>query len=383
MALIIPAAALGGLTWFRRVDRRRLRLLAVSILPGLVIFSVTVLPWFLQIFSRIPSAFGFMVKGQLMGHALGTTIHNRQGSLVYYVWILLIGSVPWTLLLGWLWRRKHWQHLDATEKDGWVLLCTWFVFTTVFFTLCHSKLPAYVLPLFPALSVLLAWRWFSERPLPADEQPPAWTWKSTMVAPALLACALPLVVHFALHAAFEPWMVTQLVVCGILALGCAIYGSRFSPRPVDCAALAVCFTVLSFGWVLAVFPRIETALKGNQTLKPLALALKEEYRPGDKVVCWHRFPQGLLFYSFPVLCSTNRPLLGGMPLDKVPFEFPGNAERFGPLLLSGEKALADLLNQDRRVWVVGYAGTHQHIQQLHQKPLRLVKKVGQFELFSN
>ena len=59
------------------------------------------------------------------------------------------------------------------------------------------------------------------------------------------------------------------------------------------------------------------------------------------------------------------------------------AARFGDLLIPDEAALEKLLDGTNRVWVIGYSGTHEHLQQLHGKALPLVKRVGQFELFSN
>ena len=47
------------------------------------------------------------------------------------------------------------------------------------------------------------------------------------------------------------------------------------------------------------------------------------------------------------------------------------------------KPLEKLLDGTNKVWVVGYLGTHDRLQQFHHKPLPLIKKVGQFELFSN
>ena len=73
-----------------------------------------------------------------------------------------------------------------------------------------------------------------------------------------------------------------------------------------------------------------------------------------------------------------------MALDQVPFEFPGNHERFGDLVLPDEVALVRLLSENQRVMVVGFSGSFDHFQRaLADKPLRLVVRVGQWELFFN
>ena len=54
-----------------------------------VVIAVTppfllVLPWFLQLFQTLPASYDYMVKGQVVGHALGTTIKNRSGNPFYF-----------------------------------------------------------------------------------------------------------------------------------------------------------------------------------------------------------------------------------------------------------------------------------------------------------
>ena len=73
-----------------------------------------------------------------------------------------------------------------------------------------------------------------------------------------------------------------------------------------------------------------------------------------------------------------------MNLTQVPFEFPGNQERLGNLLLPDENALAHLLAENRRVWIVGFSDEVEHFLQNHPAtPLTLVTNVGQWKLFVN
>ena len=155
-------------------------------------------------------------------------------------------------------------------------------------------------------------------------------------------------------------------------------------KPASCAGLAAGLALCSMMIIVAEMPLFETNLRDNQTLKPLGAALQENYRPGDAVVCWGRFPQGLPFYSGTAISATNRPYFGGMDLTQVPFEFPGNRERLGDLLLPDEKALAQLLAGSRRVWVVSFGDKAQKMQQSPgAAPLHFVARVGRWELFTN
>ena len=150
------------------------------------------------------------------------------------------------------------------------------------------------------------------------------------------------------------------------------------------AAITAGLGIFSLIVVTAEAPLFETDFKSNQTLKPLGLALRENFQSGDAVVCWGRLPQGLAFYSGGVISSSDRPYFGGMDLTQVPFEFPGNRGRLGERLLPDEDALAQLLQGKGRVWIVSFGGTMEHFRSVHSAmPLRSVTQVGQWKLSVN
>ena len=70
----------------------------------------------------------------------------------FFVPVLLLGFMPWTPLLPSI-AKRSWT--DSRGGDGASLvLAIWAVFCFVFFSLSQSKLIPYILPLFPALSLL-------------------------------------------------------------------------------------------------------------------------------------------------------------------------------------------------------------------------------------
>lgn len=412
ISLAVPLVASLALAIYRYRDKVRLKALGLSTLIGVLAFVAIALPWFLLVFQRVPKAFDFMVFGQAVGHALGTAIKNRSGHSLYFFAILAVGFLPWTVLLSWLWRRAHWRSLSDSQKDGWLLLSVWSLFTFTVFTLSTAKLPAYILPIFPALAIMVAVRWFGEAHLvpriephgvpltrpsgtfsPAGEaegdegarfsgRTPDWVWRVCLCSAPLLMAAIPVAIHFAFRLSEPPWLKVQFAG-GLAALVAFWWISRTwsSTRQVGGAVVLALVNLCLFAFNA---PSIETHLRSNQTLKPLAAALKREYCPGDAVVCWGQLPQGLPFYAYPVISPSRRPLIGGMPLNQVPFEFPGNRERFGDLLLDDEGVLASLLSLNRRVLVVAFQGTFDRLQAAKPKrQLRMITRVGRWELFTN
>jgi 4-amino-4-deoxy-L-arabinose transferase-like glycosyltransferase len=397
IALAIPLAALVALVICRWRTLQRKGMFFSGLAAGFVLFLLLAAPWFLAVFQRVPESAHYMILGQAAGHLLGTTIKNRPGGPLYFFGILAVGFLPWTWLLGWLWRLPNPQSTvrspeseiqsvtgnrqSAIFRDGWLMLKVWAIFTFVLFSLARAKLPAYILPIFPALAVLLAVRFFSSE---RETEPAArfFPWRLCLISPLLMLSAAPLALVFAFHNALSAWMVCQMS----LAAGAAIL-LLWLPKaikPAQCAGLTAGLALFSLVTIAAEAPAFEASFRGNQTLKPLGVALRENYRSGDALVCWGKFPQGLPFYSGTVISASSRPYFGGMDLTQVPFEFPGNRERLGNLLLPDENSLAQLLESGQRVWIIGPVGAVEEFRKTHiAYLLRRVMVSGQWELFVN
>lgn len=380
IALAIPLFTLLAVVLFHRREMNW-KLLLAGMFAGYALFLVLAAPWFLAVFRRVPESAHYMILGQAAGHLLGTTIKNRPGGIFYFVGVLAVGLLPWTILLGWLWRRSKISSFKSPlSKDGWRLLNVWVLFTFVLFSLAQAKLPAYILPIFPALAVMLAWKFFGQES--RDEPAPAVVKRIFLACSLLLPAVFPFILIIAFHDPLPTWLKCQtLVVLGIIVL--VLWVTRRWQWSAG-AALAVALTLAGFFVTVAEVRPFQTTFRRNQTFKPLALALRQNYRPGDALVCWGRFPEGLPFYAAPVISATNRPYFGDMDLTQVPFEFPGNRERLGDLLLPDDNALAQLLRGDKRVWIVALGGTVENFQKTHNAaPLHSVATVGQWELFVN
>lgn len=380
IALAIPLAALGSVLFYKRKQIVRWRVMLLGLPAGLLLFAVLAVPWFWLVFENLPGAFDYMVKGQAMGHLLGTTVKDREGFPLYFFAILAIGFLPWSPLLGWLWRRAHWRGLDDAQKEAWVLLSAWVIFTFTFFSFSSAKLAPYILPIFPALAVMVAFRW------PGGEQTStplsSWIWRAVMISPLLLMAGLPLVLRFALNITGRDrfWPQTGLAILAVAAL--LFISRKWQPQKYVRAAAGLQW--LNLFLTVALVPTVENDLKANQTLKPLGLALRREYRPGDILVCQNFLPQGLPFYSDHVITQANRPFFCGLAPNRVPFEFTGNRERFAPLILRDNTALAALLAGTNRVLVASYRCNFEETRRsVPQVPLRLICKVGLWDLFSN
>jgi 4-amino-4-deoxy-L-arabinose transferase-like glycosyltransferase len=125
---------------------------------GLAVLVALAAPWFVAVSLRNPEFPRFFFIHEHVERFL-TTEHRRVGAWWYFVPLFLAGFLPWTGLF--LWRlRQSWR--ESTPDDAgfaWAKFClVWTAFVFVFFSLSGSKLPSYILPMFPSAALVLGWQ---------------------------------------------------------------------------------------------------------------------------------------------------------------------------------------------------------------------------------
>ena len=123
---------------------------------GAAIFLALTAPWFVLVSQRNPGFAEFFFVHEHFARYL-SNVHKREGAWWYFVPILLVGLLPWASALPWLGRRDRVEEADA-QRQARSVLVVWSVFVFVFFSASGSKLPSYILPMFPALALLIALR---------------------------------------------------------------------------------------------------------------------------------------------------------------------------------------------------------------------------------
>jgi 4-amino-4-deoxy-L-arabinose transferase-like glycosyltransferase len=150
VAAAIPGAALVLYSLWSRDFSPWRRLHAAA---GVGLFLAIALPWYVVAAHRVPGFLEFFFIHEHVARYL-TPSANRQEVFWFFVPVLLLGSLPWTvpalraLCRGW--------RLRTSGFDPSLFLRLWVLFIVVFFSLSDSKLIPYVLPALPALALLAA-----------------------------------------------------------------------------------------------------------------------------------------------------------------------------------------------------------------------------------
>ena len=292
VALVIP-----GIVFFLFILlRRRWQILRrIYLIPGAGVFLAVVLPWYLQAEARNPGYLNYYLWAEHFGRYT-TASFDRSEPWYYFIGVALVGFFPWTLVLPWiiknLWRRS-WD-------DKTVYLVLWVSVPLLFFSASHSKLPHYILPIFPALSILagatlvglyeqsvskLRWVMIS-----------VWVVQSLNALYLLLGGFYPTILAHQIRERFSDmafllWLyaTVSLVILGYMASRWITH-DRVRQGPIYLAqvvGLSVFFMLLT---------EVMISAAPDRSAKQTAMAVLSHLRSGEQLALFETYMSGLPFY---------------------------------------------------------------------------------------
>lgn len=287
IGLVLPGAVLVLYTLIQRDWRLWTRLHMVT---GLLLFFAIATPWFVLVSKANPEFFQFFFIHEHFERFL-TKVHGRYQPWYYFVPILLMGMLPWVIpMFDALVRAWKSEGKRGFQPKRFLLI--WSVFIYFFFSISDSKLPSYLLPIFPALALLIG-----ERLTQLSGRALFW---QTAPLVALAAAALWLAPDVAqmgdeevlpeYYRAYIPW----LMGAGATLLGgtlLALYWSR--RQKISPAIFALGFAGLVSSQLI---------LTGHESLSPassayrLAQQIKPYLKPGIPFYSVGMYEQTLPFY---------------------------------------------------------------------------------------
>jgi 4-amino-4-deoxy-L-arabinose transferase-like glycosyltransferase len=282
-------------------------------IPGIMLFCLLGLPWYVAVQLRNPSFFReFILEHNLA--RFSTNLYHHPQPFWYYLPVMLLALVPWTVFVAaafveqlrfwWAGRKSTSTNPDLEFQFG-LFICCWLAVPVVFFSISQSKLPGYVLPAVPAAAALLA-QYLRQHLEKTESAQPRPTAKWLAVSHALVAAA-PIVpamlVGFLVMQHHLPGGRARVVAVAtaiILSLAIALtLISRHGLRMLRFVTLIP--VVLS---VAAVLKLGATAIDEELSARPLAMELAEveTHRLPVAVYGGHReLEYGLAFYRNQVI----------------------------------------------------------------------------------
>ncbi|HEX4332640.1 MAG TPA: glycosyltransferase family 39 protein [Usitatibacter sp.] len=233
---------------------------------GLAIFLAIAAPWFVLVSRANPEFAHFFFVHEHFERFL-THEHRRVQPAWFFIPIVLLGFLPWVASLpAAVWDA--WKAQGAQRFDSRMALA-WSAFILTFFSASGSKLPAYVLPLFPALAFALG-RFLAAAPGARLARHALWT-VAIALALAVAAAIAPISGDpwtRSLYAHAWPWLVAGIAAIGAGALAAALL-ARGERRFEALAAMAL-GSVVALGLLIEGYGALTPRQSGIDVARAMA-----------------------------------------------------------------------------------------------------------------
>ncbi len=295
IGLLLPGMVIVAL-WIVRREWGRWREIPAL---GPAVFAAIGLPWYLIEAARhgqefLQTAIGYYLITRFFG-----VVENQPGPWWYYAPVLLAGAFPWT---GCLPPAAVYHARRRDELPSQVILL-WVGITVVFYTIAGTKLPNYILPVYPLVAIGVARLATDALDRRSADAPHLMRWAFGLL---LVGVAIVVAVAVVFGRAEYPNQLVALRSALAVILGVFLAGSVASLGAYLLGRPAVALGLLAATVVAALPVLVHGTLPAVEAQRPLpriARALEGVMRPGDALAAVRMHTNASLMYyaRHPVL----------------------------------------------------------------------------------
>jgi len=292
LGLVLPGLVIGVFL----LSTRRLSLIKeLQVGWGLLILLAVAGPWYIAISLRNPDYLRYFILEKNLGSFSSSNTHHA-GPIYFYFRALSFGLLPWVTFVP-LATIGAIRNRDRGPADAVLFLLIWAGSIFAFFSLATAKLESYILPIFPAVALLLALYWYDalNDPSAARRRGLLSSWSplvGLMVAAVLYLWLVP-PTSLQAKAGLDPprvygfiWTVAALVILVFVLLW------------IKKSAAGMVTIVVLTGTAMALFNLVLAPPVGPyRATKELGLRLDQRLPPGDKYVFYQRIRDSAMFYT--------------------------------------------------------------------------------------
>jgi len=123
-----------------------------QVVLSLFVFLLVATPWWIAEYLMWGKTFIGDLFGDYMVGIYTSTFQRHAGPFYFYVIVILLGMLPWSInVIAGIVNGAKKENLDKT-----LFLLVWAAVVFVIFSTAKTKVPGYILPIFPPLSILAA-----------------------------------------------------------------------------------------------------------------------------------------------------------------------------------------------------------------------------------
>ena len=289
IGIVLPGAVL---VMYSLIQRDFALWRRLHILAGLALFLLISAPWFIAVSMANPEFAQFFFIHEHFARFL-TKVHGRFHPWYTFIPILALGLMPWLLSFSPAMLHGWRTHAPAQAFQPRRFLWLWAVIIFLFFSVSDSKLPPYILPIFPALAWLIG-----DYLTRVSARTLRWQLLFTFLLGALVTAGVVIkysdfpdpVTPAPLYAAYAPWLIAAAVIwlAGVAAAIGFCQRQRIEAAVISVAAVGLISTQL----ILAG----HDALSPSSSSYDFAQQLKPQLKADTPFYCLQMYDQTLPFY---------------------------------------------------------------------------------------
>jgi 4-amino-4-deoxy-L-arabinose transferase-like glycosyltransferase len=270
--------------------------ISADVWKGVGVALLTAAVWYLPVWLLHGERFNrvFWIANNVT--RLHEPVSDHAGPVTFYVPVFLVAFLPWSFPFAVAFARavrRVVAQLPTRCAPEDLLLVIWFTAPFIFYSVIATKLPGYLLPVFPPAALLVAREWDLDREAPRKKRGGAFR-----VACALGVMALPgvaLAVPFLLEYRYElhpPWIwafpAATFAVAAPAALSALLRRGRLRPA---------LFAVAGMLFVLGMIRFVVAPVEPHESMKGLTTRLMKLAQSGYPVALAGQHLRGTLFYT--------------------------------------------------------------------------------------
>ena len=131
---------------------------------GIILFLVISCPWVILVQKANKDfLWFFFIREHLLRYT--TTFHSRTQTILFYVPVVLLGTLPWSAFLWKALKEGSTRRTPLFETSEKHFLLIWIFFIFIFFSVSSSKLIPYIAPIFLPIAIIFGhlFRLYEER----------------------------------------------------------------------------------------------------------------------------------------------------------------------------------------------------------------------------
>ena len=164
-------------------------------LRTVIIFLVLTMPWYIAATVVDGKIFIDEFIGLSNFQRFTSVVHRHAGPwYFYFIWLTVL-TLPWSVYLPVaiarlrFWRRSHWLTVPRSHQLG-LLSFFWLITIFVFFSSAATKLAGYILPVVPAVAIIITLFWGEQLTKTKTNQSQGWFFLLSVIINILVLMAL-------------------------------------------------------------------------------------------------------------------------------------------------------------------------------------------------